>query len=167
MRKVWLLLIAAVLAVAACGDDDGGGTGEGADATGESPEGGDEATSATCDLLRKREVENALGASVRGSDGDDSLQGQQRCTWILDTERPSSLHVIVYDERAGQGVIDTEPGEPVEGIGDQAFWEEALQTLYVFEEGTGAVMVQLVVDPPPDDPLGVATRLATSVLDAR
>jgi hypothetical protein len=163
MRKLWVLLLAGTLLVAACGDDGGNGeSGAGADQAGEeaAPE------PRTCELLTGEEVEEATGLPVRDTRADARQPGRDRCSWFLGEEQVDTLHVIVHDEDAGRALFEGDlGGEQVEGLGDQARWVPDLSTLYVRVDGAGAVMVQLVVEPAPEEPLTVARQLAQLAVD--
>jgi hypothetical protein len=157
MRKLSMLLVAAAAVLGACGDDG--------DASGAADNGMAADDGRACELLSAEEVEEALGDPVRDVRADRSIEGRERCSWFLDSEPVGTLHVIAYDEDSGRRLFEGELGRQVEGLGDEARWSGQLSTMYVQVEGFGAAMVQLVVDPPPENARRVARDLATLVVD--
>jgi hypothetical protein len=165
MRKLWfLLLLPAMLALGACGDDDGDtGAGDGTEADGSVDV--EEAEARACEVLEAGDVEAAVGRPVSNSQGIVGVPGQEGCTYFLDSDDVEVINVVVYGGDVAQEIFDavSETGESVEGVGDGAVWGGELSTLHAIE-GEQGVMVQLVLAEGADDDLDVASVLAQRVL---
>ena len=136
MRRFAAVVVVAVLAVlvAACGTDDGdddqASTDAGARPTVSVGSGAVPAAPGrpVCELLSRDEVVAALGNPVK----DPVPVGDQGCTWATDVDGGTSLDVSAVKPgkegiafqcrslRRGQNQEATR--EPVDGLGNQAFW---------------------------------------------
>jgi hypothetical protein len=170
VRHISAALFAFALLLGACGDDGGDPTDDATESEGNGggggngSGGGNDRDSAACDLLTDDEVDDALGQPVRETQGEDGVEGQQRCTWILESDDVDVLTVVIYDDDTSQAVFESVEGDEVGDVGEAATWSPDLRTLYTLVDGR-TVMVQIVVDPPLEGEIGVASDLTESIID--
>lgn len=189
MSRVGLFVgLALVLVVAGCGgddDSDGGGGNGGSDAAqatntpsgnsgGETPEatatdseGGNDADFHACSLFTGAEMSEAIGAQV--ADGRDYLATAAKatnCVWEGDVV--IYIEVLLEDGPSWYDaihIVDAEDDvEEVEGLGDEALWNEFLGTLDVIE-GDRFISIQPLVGFSELDSKEVALELAPLTLE--
>ena len=89
--------------------------------------------SAVCDLFTDAEITTAVGRTINKHDGVDStLMGQSICTYEgTDLSTPVQVQLF-YNQKAMQLYLSTEnSAEHIDGLGDDAFWNPALASLFV------------------------------------
>ncbi|HET6951388.1 MAG TPA: hypothetical protein VFI47_13485 [Acidimicrobiales bacterium] len=171
--------VAAVLALGACGGDDGGSSGDGDDdATGTSEAATDAADgSPTCDLLATERVSELFGheATVLAPDaGAAEVAGS--CTWQAEAAGDDSPAVYqlqlsvypggaFYDATAWGGTP-----EPVSGLGDEAFVVRdggAQGTTAGYRDAARSVFLTyaVLVDPDAPGPSGQADAVVSLLRD--
>lgn len=125
-------------------------------------------TGPECPVLTKQEIEAALGTQVLNADVLVTEGSLISCSY-RDPKSPARMLVGVMVHLGGQAKLGfetrkslaTDP-KPVEGIGDDAFWEEASDNIEVLEEDNAVVLT--VYDEAASDRPKVAQDLAAKVL---
>lgn len=129
-RTAALVVVAfAPLLLGACGDDDDSAAtspttaddpaaDDGTDDDGEAADGG--SVPDACTLVEPAEVEALIGAATGEEERDVALDGLEfsQCTW--ETEESMLIVAVVDGPERHEMHQDTLPGEPLEGVGDQA-----------------------------------------------
>lgn len=118
------------LLAAGCGNASTGGGAPSAGGAGSST-----ATDASsvCNLFTDAEISTAAGRAINKHDGVDStLMGQSICTYEgTDPSTPVEVQIF-YTQKAMQLYLSTEASaEHIDGLGDDAFWNPALASLFV------------------------------------
>lgn len=141
------LLAGAVLGVSllasGCGSANLGGGSTGGGTRSSDAANGGAGTSAACSLFTDAEMTTAAGRTINKHDGvDSSLMGQSICTYQgTDLSTPISV-MIFYNQKAMQLYLSTEPGaEHIDGLGDDAFWNSTLASLFVRKGDHGLQIV--------------------------
>jgi hypothetical protein len=113
------------LVAAGCGPASVGGT--------SSPAGGGAGASAACNLFTDAEITTAAGRQFNQHDGVDStLLGQSVCTYQgTDLSTPVQVSIF-YNAKAMQlDLLNESSAEHIAGLGDDAFWNPTLATVFV------------------------------------
>lgn len=171
------LLLAILLAgLLGCGgDDDGddgrrGGTGPTRTTVTTSPAAADLPRN-ICDVIGFDVIEAAIGRRPVAANPATDGQGGLRCFYLLGEQRSDQVSLIVYPER-GRQVFDggrtAATSDPVEGIGDAAYWRPQLGDLSVRvgERSFGVQLVLVLVPLPPEQLVPAAVTIAEPVVAA-
>ena len=121
-RWVIALLTLICLTLSACDGDDDESQADGGNTSGQ--DGATAKNVDACNLLTEQELQTASGESVADSKLEPA-PGGVRCSWELGGKASKGLiNLRVYTTKAAPSLYDASKrlGQPVEGVGDDAFW---------------------------------------------
>jgi hypothetical protein len=162
LRRCSMLTVAGALALtAACGSDDDGGEGNvDTDLTSEqsTTSEADEATPSGDCPLDAESISSVVGTEMTEAGECDFAAGAaagEAVTWSIE---------VFYDSSIREALSD---GAPVDGVGDEAAWNELQNVLYVVD-GSHVFQIQpLLLGPPPieHDAQALAEEVAKLVVE--
>jgi hypothetical protein len=136
MPRTLLTLLTGCLLLAGCGGRD---ITEGSLS---SPTPAQVSASDPCSVLTPAEVVGILGNPILDTIREQGTEGARSCTYLGD---PNGAHIYFYGERLGQAGFDAvrRVGEKISGVGDEAYWTAALETLDI-RKGSSYFAVQAI-----------------------